>query len=168
MDLNIIAHCLSRQRADCTIHHGRLLLLCERQTAPGILHGGIKDRTEMHSSQRGLFTPFCSLSVHRVVPFVAALVSSCCTLPQWIHPHIMAFDQAAEICQHPQDGGEKPSQKRGERGPPGPAHGSIDFKSPGCVSALGLASVLITNANILAAVDSTGGRVEASAELVRP
>ena len=35
MDLRIIAHFLSRQRGDCTIRHGRLLLLCERRQPLG-------------------------------------------------------------------------------------------------------------------------------------
>lgn len=82
----------------------------------------------------------------------------------------MGFDQAAQICQPLQDGGEQPHEtEKGED------HDSLDtvawiFKSLRCPVCSGiLASVLIASANVLAAaVVPGGGRVKALTKWARP
>lgn len=82
----------------------------------------------------------------------------------------MVFDQAAQICQPPQDGGEQAHGMEKGEDHKGLHKAAWIFKSLRCPVCSGiLASVLTAKANILAAdIVPTGGRIKASTQCTRP
>lgn len=120
----------------------------------------------MHRDQCDLFTPVCFLSVHGSIIWSLHLPPSLHTLIQWTHPEKKkrkVFDQAAQICQSPQGRGEQECKTEKGEGHEGLHRAAQIFKKPLMPHVLGiLASVLVANANILAAaVAPSGGRLEA-------
>lgn len=106
----------------------------------------------MHSDQCVLFTPFCFLSVHGWFIWWLHLSPSLCTLVQWTHPGKNGLWPGCTDLPFSLGWGKTGAQDRKGRGPRGPTYSSMIFKKPLMPRVLGiLASVLIANANILAA-----------------